>query len=322
MDKVVNGMKKGVLDAAQNEYMRYVESIESAEKFNDFPKLEVNPFMHLLGNVLQKEYKTLGSINGVGNVEMVDKKTGEIVQARENKVFTRKEFVDSDKFLKIYNSQLKEMFNLSYPALKVYGYFISEMQHTKDDTMIYFHLQDCMDFCDYNVHGMVYTGLTELIKKLFICKAVRHPMYYINPLYAFNGSRIILYSEYINNDYYEARQRVIKERNDLNMKGKYRDEEIESGTIIEGDTGAESGTINGSTINSVVKAEEEVKVALNAYGKPKKLPPKVKVLDVDGNIKEVLALNKHRNGYRPVPDNPDDIKPLEKINVDHIEFEE
>ena len=320
MDNAVIGKRKNVLAVAQSEYMRYVESIESAEKFNEFPKLDVNPFMHLLGNVLQKEYKTLGSINGVGNVEMVDKKTGEIVQARENKVFTRKEFVDSDKFLKIYNSQLKEMFNLSYPALKVYGYFISEMQNTKDDTMIYFHLQDCMDFCDYNVHGMVYAGLTELIKKLFICKAIRHPMYYINPLYAFNGSRIILYSEYINNDYYQARQKVIKERNEAMARGKYSDKEIESGTIIEGDISSESGTTLKD--DKLIKAEEEVRVSLDSMGKPKRLPPKVKVLDVDGNIKEVLALNKHRNGYRPVPDNPEDIKPLEKVNVDHLSFEE
>lgn len=190
----------------QHNLDEYANKVQDIESFIDFPKMDHNPFTCLLGDILNLGWNTKGVMNNIGNVEITNKTTGEIYAASENKVFRSKELVDTGKFMKIYTNQLKEMFSLSYSALKVYGYFIKEMQNTKDSTEIYFDIKECMEFCNYNGHAMIYRGLSELIKKLFICRTVRHPIYYVNPLYAFNGNRLLIFKEYERNDYFESNE--------------------------------------------------------------------------------------------------------------------
>lgn len=194
------------LNKAQDELGKYMNSIQSIDNYSDFPSMDHNPFTCLLTGVVKMDYKTVGAINGVSMIEYTDTNTGEVVNANENRIFRHKEEVDGEKFMKIYTAQLKEMFALSYPSLKVFGYFIKEMQKLKDTTDVFFRLQDCMDFCDYTSRAIVYRGLTELIQKGFICKTARTSTFYVNPLYVFNGNRIAIYKEYVRNDFFEGEQ--------------------------------------------------------------------------------------------------------------------
>lgn len=191
------------LEKAKDELNEYFERIQGIDTYSDFPNMDHNPFACLLTGVIKMDFKTVGAINGLSMVEYTDKKTGEVMEAQENRIFRSKVPVDNEVFAKIYASQLKEMFSLSYSALKVFGYFIKEVQKLKEVTDVYFRLQECMEFCDYNARSMVYLGLTELILKGFIAKTNRPSTFYVNPLYVFNGKRIAILKEYERVDYFE-----------------------------------------------------------------------------------------------------------------------
>jgi len=195
--------KKKILDRYGQEALdRYMKSIKDIKSFKDAPSMGFNPFITNLSNVIEMKNVVKGSVNKVGKASIIDRETGEITDADENRVFVRKEYVDNDKFVKIFQRNIKEMFSLTHPGIKVFGFFLDQMQKAEKDTdFVYFDLQACMEFCEYSTHRQVYLGLTELIKKGFVAKTERHPFFYINPDYSFNGKRIIVFEEYINKSY-------------------------------------------------------------------------------------------------------------------------
>jgi hypothetical protein len=204
-------MKKEVISQRATKAMEdlnsYTESIQNIDSFSELPGMDHNPFTCLLGEVMRIDYKTEGAINGIEKFEITDRESGEIISdVQSNIIFRRKEIVDKERFSKIYGAQLKEMFNLSHPSLKVYGYFLSEIGGNKDTDYIYFSMKDCLEFCGYSSHVMVYKGLTELIKKLFISKTNKPPQFWVNPRYAFNGNRIAIFKEYVKDDYFEVKK--------------------------------------------------------------------------------------------------------------------
>lgn len=188
------------LENADNSLAEYSLLLQHANTFADVPKMEVNPFMTMLDIVIKQKWQVKAAINNVGNVEYTDPETGEVMTASKNKIISRQEYVDNEKFLKIYSSQLKEVFNLSHQAYKVFGYFLNIMQANKDSDLVIFNIDECMDFCEVNTHPMVYKGLLELTKKMFICRTNKAWAFYVNPAYAFNGNRLIVYREYVRKD--------------------------------------------------------------------------------------------------------------------------
>jgi hypothetical protein len=204
---VINGSTQGMdrISKDQDALAAYFEKIQNIDNYSDFPSMDHNPFTCLLKANMKMDYKTKGAVNGVDRFEITDRDSGEIVSGMQSNIlFRKKEIVDDEQFMKLYTSQLKDMFALTYPALKVFGYFIKEMQKLKDTTDVFFRLQDCMDFCDYSSRAIVYKGLTELILKGFICKTIRTSTFFINPLYIFNGNRIAIYKEYERKDYFTS----------------------------------------------------------------------------------------------------------------------
>lgn len=187
---------------AERQLTEYRDKIKDITKLSDAPSISFNPFTPELGSVIEMKRKRVGKEQGMGNVTIIDDKTGAINPGEETKVFYEKKYVDDDKFIKIYQGQLKAMFALSGGGIKVFGYFIYQMQGItgKDIDMIYFNVQECMEFCQYKVHNQVYNGIIELIKKEFIAVAPRNHHYYINPMYIFNGNRVMIYQEFIRKD--------------------------------------------------------------------------------------------------------------------------
>lgn len=195
-----------VITKGYQEYTLYKEQIGKIKTFADVPKLDHNPFTVLLGAVIKNRWKVIAAMNNIGAVEYTDPATGEVMAASQNKIIAKKATVDPQKFLKIYAKELKDVFSLSHQAYKVFGYFLNAMQLNKDSDIVYFNIDECMQFCEVNTHPMIYKGLLELIKKFFICRTNRPWAFYINPKYAFNGNRLIIYNEYIKEDYFTAEQ--------------------------------------------------------------------------------------------------------------------
>jgi hypothetical protein len=184
-------------------YNQYSSKVEGITSFKDAPVVDVNPFLHKLSDKMEMTRKVKKTINSVSSVDIIDRDSGEIVSgADENRVFVKREIVDNEKFIKLYRSRIKEMFNMSHSAMKVMGYFWNEMQKTgnmKTD-MIYFFMDDCMRFCGYTSHAMVYRGLTELITQRFIAKSNKPGYFYMDSSMGFNGDRLVIMEEYIKQD--------------------------------------------------------------------------------------------------------------------------
>ena len=181
----------------------YMESLEGKSSYSEFPELKSNPFISLLSDELQIRWVKKGKNGEVVSAltNYINTDTGEIekLQSLEGgKMFYQKKVVDSNTYTKIYNKTLKEMFSLSSTALKLFGYFISQIDFKDKESMIYMDLDDAMVFCEYDEssRSMIYKGLTELIQKGFLCKTVRPWTFYMNPKFVHNGDRVSIWQEY------------------------------------------------------------------------------------------------------------------------------
>lgn len=202
-----DGIPMKVLRDSQEFLDEYSKKIMDVERYDEMPVLENNPFTFMIMDSMKLTFKTKGAINGMEKFEVIDRDTGEALSGTQNNMLVRrKQMVDKQQFVKIYNDQLKSIFELSHTSLKVFGYFIYEMQQLKDSDYVLFDLKSCMKFCNYSSHVMVYRGLTELIKKLFICKTSHSGKFWINPRVVFNGERIVVFNEFVNKDYFEPKK--------------------------------------------------------------------------------------------------------------------
>jgi len=184
--------------AKQDEYL---EKIKTISKFSEAPEMSDNPFLPSLGGEISIKRKVAGAENAVASFDMVNPSTGEIEStAEKNIIFMERREVDSNKFIKLYASRIKTMFNLSHTGFNIFLYFLHEMQkkHNINRDLIYFSVGDCIKFCDYKSSNSIYRGLTELISVGFIAKAespANH--FYIDPKTAFNGDRLVIWEEYL-----------------------------------------------------------------------------------------------------------------------------
>lgn len=177
--------------------LEYLGEIKDIHNYSEFPEKDSNPFLCRMNGMLGMGFKNNGNLHGIVRGELKDPETGELVPLQAPIRFSNIKVLPKEKFVMIYSRNLKSMFQLSYTALQVYGYFISQMMGKKDITEIYFRLQDCMDFCGYKARSTVYDGLTELIQRGFIAKTNRPPSFFINPENAFNGDLVETHNRYI-----------------------------------------------------------------------------------------------------------------------------
>jgi hypothetical protein len=191
---VVNGQK---------ELHEYLESLEGKKNYSDFPEMQHNPFICLLNDELHLEWSKKGVDGNITTSisSYVNQDTGEssVLKSTRGTIFSEQKYVDSNTYTKIYNKNLREMFSLSSGALKLFGYFMSQLNFRDTEGMIYMDLDDAIMFCDYgeNSRSVIYRGLTDLILRGFICKTNRPWTFYINPKYVHNGDRIAVFKEYI-----------------------------------------------------------------------------------------------------------------------------
>lgn len=177
----------------------YLEKVNGITKFSEVPIVNSNPFIEdmALGVTEKVSYRNLG--NEKGAVSVVTEATGEVNQYDgKTAAVYRKTTVDNEKFVKLYTGRLRDIFDLTSCAQKVFSYFMLLIQEStyRDKDKVYFSLKDCMDYCGYKQHPQVYRGLTELIKRGFIAKTKDTNIFWINGSIIFNGNRLVVIDDY------------------------------------------------------------------------------------------------------------------------------
>lgn len=194
------------LDKDQKALLVYMAKIQDKKNYADFPELDHNPFICSLSDDIAFKKINKGIEYGKSVTRYANMETGNISTAKTGIMFAERKLVDSGKFTKVYANRLKDVFELSSTALKLFGYFITEFNFKNDQDIVYMNMQEGMEFCGYTSRSMVYRGLSELIIRGFICKTSRPWMFFVNPNYAFNGDRIRVFTEYVldTSDYFNA----------------------------------------------------------------------------------------------------------------------
>lgn len=157
------------------------------KKLTDFPKNRENPFMSSL----------IDDINPVRRRRMVTATNKEVMQTVTDidgvitgqSAFVQYLEVDEKQFAKLYLSNLAAFWDLSKPAMRVFTYIMQNIIPNNDT--ITFILEDCMEYCQYRSKKPVFQGLADLLDKDIIARGRTQWQYFINPMIAFNGDRVL-----------------------------------------------------------------------------------------------------------------------------------
>jgi hypothetical protein len=103
--------------------------------------------------------------------------------------------VDEDQFAKVYISQFAAFWELTKPAIRVFGYIITRLKPKQD--FLYFDMEDCLKHTGYSQPNHILTGLSCLIECGIVARSNRNYKYFINPLVVFNGDRVSFAKTYI-----------------------------------------------------------------------------------------------------------------------------
>lgn len=158
-------------------------------RLGDFPMNTEDPFAPAL----------ISEIEGTQRRRMVAPNNREVLQqvvsdggvVTGHTAFIQYQEVDEEQFVKLFIGNLSAMWDLSKPALRVLTYIIAEMSKRPNVTRIDFNMDACKAYTRYASRPPIFDGLTDLLRVGIIARGA-HPYQYIyNPLYAFNGDRVV-----------------------------------------------------------------------------------------------------------------------------------
>jgi len=95
----------------------------------------------------------------------------------------------------VYLSQFAAFWELTKPAIRVFGYILTRLKIKED--YFYFDMEDCMAYTEYTHRNNVLTGLACLVECGIIARSTKSYKYFINPLVVFNGNRVTFAKTYI-----------------------------------------------------------------------------------------------------------------------------
>lgn len=152
------------------------------------PIFDENPFMEasiskIEQNTIQKKRFMQGSKGAEQN--MIVNANGEITG---HSAFLQYVEVDEERFTKLYLSQFSSFWELTKPAIRVFGYVMENLLPKKD--FIYFDMDEAIKYTKYSDTKMLYIGLAKLIELGILARSNNHMKYFINPLMFFNGDRV------------------------------------------------------------------------------------------------------------------------------------
>jgi len=155
---------------------------------NQHKQYKDNPF---IGGDSIVPIKRKNTVIGSRDHILLNDKTGEVGGTVAIK---RVQEVDAEVFIKIYISQIKDLFTLKPNAMKVLSYIFTITPPNKD--RILFDMDECKTYTGYTSDSSIFDGLSILIENEIIARSEKSYFYYINPGLFFNGDRLILVNEY------------------------------------------------------------------------------------------------------------------------------
>jgi hypothetical protein len=178
----------------------------------ELPKYQHNPFLE---NAIQKvEENTVSKrrfIKGGKGVEQsIVNDHGEITGTT---AFLQQIEVDEDKFAKLYLSQFSAFWDLSKPAIKVFGHIITNCLIPNKDEF-YFNMDEALEYTRYTSNRYILTGLASLCEHDIIARSNMAYKYFINPLVVFNGNRVTFAKTYI-----RKKKKTIEDKNQMSIPG-------------------------------------------------------------------------------------------------------
>lgn len=163
------------------------------KKVRDFEEYHENPFIEKAIDEIKVVKKTqVLRTENKAEIQMIVNGDGEV---EGYSAFMRFIEVDEERFAKIYLNQFGAFWDLSKPAIRVFGYIISILK-PKQDSFI-FDMDACLEYTKYSTEKSVFEGLSALISGGIIARSNKHYKYFINPLVVFNGNRVTFAKTYI-----------------------------------------------------------------------------------------------------------------------------
>jgi len=122
--------------------------------------------------------------------------------------------VDEEQFAKVYLSQFTAFWELSKPAIRVFGFIINVLKPKQDE--FFLEMTKCLDYTKYKHPKDVLSGISALIECGIIARSDSHFKYFINPMVVFNGDRVSFAKTYI-------KRKKIQASAQLSMFDKHED---------------------------------------------------------------------------------------------------
>lgn len=169
--------------------------MQKYKPIKDLPQYTENPFVE---NAIQKvEENTVSKrrfIKGSKGIEStIVNSDGEITGTT---AFLQQVEVDEEKFAKLYLSQFAAFWDLSKPAIRVFGYIITNCLIPNKD-IFYVDKEEALEYTGYSSERYILTGLSVLCEHGIIARSKNSFKYFINPLVVFNGNRVTFAKTYV-----------------------------------------------------------------------------------------------------------------------------
>lgn len=164
--------------------------------YKDYPIHSDNPFpkdlvVHMTENKKEKIKRVIAS-----DAQLIDRESGlELNQKSDNLFVGTVKSVDNEQFTKVYSGAIKMMTEVSEKAIKIFMWYIFPKLE-KDSLQVLFDFDECMEVTEFG-KTTIYSALAELINAKLIAKSKYHYLFYINPVYVFNGDRIRIVNDFI-----------------------------------------------------------------------------------------------------------------------------
>lgn len=163
---------------------------KAIKKYETF---EENPFIEkTMDSVVTHKRTQIMKSSNKSEIQMIVSQDGEV---QGYSAFMRYIEVDEEKFAKVYLSQFESFWELSKPAVRVFGYIINNLKPNHDN--FFMRMDKALEYTKYKQKSMIITGLSDLIENGIIAKSKYENEYYINPLVVFNGSRVTFAKTYV-----------------------------------------------------------------------------------------------------------------------------
>jgi hypothetical protein len=163
------------------------------KKITEHSEFIENPFVEKTIQEIQivKKTQTIRA-KEKSEIKLIIDQNGEI---EGHTAFMRYIEVDEEKFTKLYLSEFYLFWELSKPAIRVFGYIMTVLRPNED--FFYFIIDDCLNYTKYKHRNSVLSALSTLIECGIIARSKSSVKFFINPMVVFNGSRISFAKTYI-----------------------------------------------------------------------------------------------------------------------------